>query len=77
MAVLDAYQREYEVVLALDCTDSYDEEHHHISLRSLTRGICTGKTNQDIFDLLTSNPSLFFGSPLPHLYSTAQYLKDG
>ena len=61
MAVLDAYQREYEVVLALDCTDSYDEEHHHISLRSLTRGICTGKTNQDIFDLLTSNPSLFFG----------------
>jgi nicotinamidase-related amidase len=61
MAVIDAYQRDYEVVLALDCTDSYDEEHHHVSLRYLTRGICTSKTNQELFDLLTSNPSLFFG----------------
>jgi nicotinamidase-related amidase len=61
MAVIDAYQRDYEVVLALDCTDSYDEEHHHVSLRYLTRGICTGKTNPDIFDLLTSHPSLFLG----------------
>ncbi len=55
MAVIDAYQRDYEVVLALDCTDSYDEEHHRILLRYLTGGISTGKTNQDIVDLLASN----------------------
>jgi nicotinamidase-related amidase len=51
MTVIDAYQRDYEVVLALDCTDSYDEEHHRVSLRYLTRGICTGKTNPDIFEV--------------------------
>ena len=56
MAVIDAYQRDYEVVLALDCTDSYDEEHHLVSLRYLTGGMSTGKTNQDIFDLLASGP---------------------
>ena len=50
-----------EGVLALDCTDSYDEEHHYVSVRYLTRGICTGKTNPDLFDLLTSHPSLFLG----------------
>jgi isochorismate hydrolase len=41
MAVIDAYQRDYEVVLALDCTDSYDEEHHRVSLRYLTGGMST------------------------------------
>ncbi len=56
MAVIDAYQRDYEVVLALDCTDSYDEEHHLVSLRYLTRGICAGKTNPEIFDLLSGHP---------------------
>jgi len=52
MAVIDAYQRDYEVVLAIDCTDSYDEEHHHISLRYLTRTMSTAKTNQEIFELV-------------------------
>jgi nicotinamidase-related amidase len=55
MAVIDAYQRDYEVVLALDCTDSYDEEHHRVSLRYLTGGMSNAKTNQDIYDLLASN----------------------
>jgi len=33
MTVIDAYQRDYEVILAADCTDSYDGEHHEVSLR--------------------------------------------
>jgi nicotinamidase-related amidase len=52
MTVIDAYQRDFEVVLALDCIDSYDQEHHQVSLRYLTAGICAGKTNPEIFDLL-------------------------
>jgi maleamate amidohydrolase len=56
MAVIDAYQRDYEVVLALDCIDSYDEEHHLVSLRYLTRCICAGKTNPEIVDLLRGHP---------------------
>jgi nicotinamidase-related amidase len=56
MAVIDAYQRDYEVLLALDCIDSYDEEHHRISVRYLTGGICTGKANPDLFDLLGCHP---------------------
>lgn len=48
VAVIDAYQRDYEVVLAIDCTDSYDEEHHRVSLSYLTKTMSTAKTNQEI-----------------------------
>src|SRR5580658_4747603 len=30
---IDAYQRDWPVILAGDCIDSYDREHHDISLR--------------------------------------------
>jgi len=30
---IDAYQRDWPVVLAGDCIGSYDQEHHEISLR--------------------------------------------
>jgi nicotinamidase-related amidase len=29
--VIDAYQRDYEVILATDCIASYDEDHHEIT----------------------------------------------
>ncbi|HEV2402684.1 MAG TPA: isochorismatase family cysteine hydrolase [Candidatus Saccharimonadales bacterium] len=48
MAAIDAYQRDYEVILATDCIDSYDKEHHSVSLKYLTREIASGKTNQEI-----------------------------
>ncbi len=35
MTVIDAYQRDYEVILATDCIDSYDKELHKVSLRYL------------------------------------------
>ena len=33
--VVDAYQRDFEVILAEDCIDSHDAEHHEISLRDM------------------------------------------
>lgn len=48
MAVVDAYQRDYEVILATDCIDSYDEEFHRVSLRYLARSISVLLTNEEI-----------------------------
>ena len=47
-ATIDAYQRDYEVILATDCIDSYDEEYHRVSLRYLTQSISSPLTNEDI-----------------------------
>ncbi len=53
MTAIDAYQRDYEVILALDCINSYDGEHHRVTLEYLTsRGIATAKTNTEIFTIL-------------------------
>jgi nicotinamidase-related amidase len=46
--VVDAYQRDWPVVLALDCIDSYDREHHEISLRYMDGKLATGMTNREI-----------------------------
>jgi nicotinamidase-related amidase len=47
--VIDAYQRDYEVIIAVECVDSYDEEHHRISLRYLTEAMAVGSANQELF----------------------------
>lgn len=47
-AAVDAYQRDYEVILATDCIDSYDEEFHKVSLRYLGRSISEQLTNEEI-----------------------------
>ena len=39
MAAIDAYQRDYEVIIAKDAVDSYNVEHHKITLDYLSRGI--------------------------------------
>lgn len=54
-AVIDAYQRDYEVVIATNCTDSYDLEHHRVSLNYLTKTISKAISNEEIFHLLSSN----------------------
>src|SRR5262249_14226405 len=33
MTVIDAYQRDYDVIVASDCVASYDPEHHDVTLR--------------------------------------------
>ncbi len=45
---IDAYQRDWPVILAGDCIDSYDREHHEISLRYLNDKIATVMSNDEI-----------------------------
>jgi nicotinamidase-related amidase len=55
MTAIDAYQRDYEVFLASDCIDSYDEQHHAVSMRYLNGKIATAMTNQELRGLLQSH----------------------
>ena len=45
---IDAYQRDWPVVLALDCIDSYDRGHHEVSLRYMKDKIAAVLTNSEI-----------------------------
>ena len=45
---IDAYQRDWPVVLALDCIDSYDKQHHEISLKYMGEKLATVLTNAEI-----------------------------
>jgi nicotinamidase-related amidase len=47
-AAIDAYQRDWPVVVALDCVDSYDKEHHEISLKYMAGRIASIMTNEQI-----------------------------
>ena len=49
---IDAYQRDWRVIIASDCVGSYDEEHHAITLRYLEREVAGGMSNQEIGDAL-------------------------
>jgi nicotinamidase-related amidase len=49
---IDAYQRDWNVILALDCIDSYDREHHEVSLRYMKDKIAAVMSNADIFSAL-------------------------
>lgn len=40
MTAIDAYQRDYEVILAADCIASNDPEHHEVTVRYLDDKIC-------------------------------------
>ncbi|MEM7005040.1 MAG: isochorismatase family cysteine hydrolase [Pseudomonadota bacterium] len=48
MAAIDAYQRDLRVILATDCIDSIDQEHHEISLRYMSGKIAITRTNAQI-----------------------------
>ena len=45
---VDAYQRDWAVVLASDCIDSYDREHHEISMRYMKDKLAAGMSNREI-----------------------------
>jgi isochorismate hydrolase len=45
---IDAYQRDWPVVLAGDCVDSYDQEHHAISLAYMKDKIAGVMSNDEI-----------------------------
>jgi len=44
---IDAYQRDWAVVLAADCIDSYDREHHEISLRYMKDKVAAVMSNEE------------------------------
>jgi nicotinamidase-related amidase len=51
---IDAYQRDWSVVLALECIDSYDREHHEVSLKYMKDKLAAVLTNQEIKSALQS-----------------------
>ena len=44
----DAYQRDYEVIIVKEAVDSYDFEHHEITLAYLSKGIATVLSVEEI-----------------------------
>jgi len=52
---IDAYQRDWPVIVASDCTGSYDREHHAISLRYMKDKIAKVMTNRGIQTQLSSD----------------------
>jgi nicotinamidase-related amidase len=45
---IDAYQRDFPIILAADCVDSYDQEHHEISIRYMKNKLASVLTNEEI-----------------------------
>jgi nicotinamidase-related amidase len=54
MTAIDAYQRDWPVILASDCIASYDQEHHDVTLRYMKDKLVTVLTNQEIGSALAS-----------------------
>ena len=52
MAAVDAYQRDYEVVIPKDCVSSYDIEHHDVTLRYLANSIARVSRLPELLDSL-------------------------
>lgn len=49
---IDAYQRDLNVVLALDCVDAHDVRHHENSLEYLQFSVSRGKSNPEIIAMM-------------------------
>jgi len=54
MTAIDAYQRDWEVILAADCVGSYDQQHHQVSLSYMKDKIATIMSNQEIRSALAT-----------------------
>src|SRR5262245_4068403 len=52
MTAIDAYQRDYEVLVASDCVASYDAEHHEVTKRYLDAGIARFVPSAEIAKML-------------------------
>ncbi|MGD1025924.1 MAG: isochorismatase family protein [Candidatus Sulfotelmatobacter sp.] len=55
MTAIDGYQRDWEIVVAEECVDSYDREHHDISMKYMKDKIATVMSNQEIRLALAAN----------------------
>ena len=52
---IDAYQRDWRVVLAANCIDSYDREYHEISLRYMKDKLAAVMSNGEIRSALSGD----------------------
>lgn len=57
VTAIDAYQRDYGLVIARDCIDSYDALHEKVTLEYLSRYVAKVLTNGEIFGLLKTRNS--------------------
>lgn len=51
MTAIDAYQRDYDVIIAKDCVDSWDEEHRRVTMKYFEPTIAQVKSNEEISEL--------------------------
>lgn len=55
VTAIDAYQRDWRIIVAADCVDSYDREHHDISMKYMKDKIATVMTNQEVRSTFAAN----------------------
>jgi nicotinamidase-related amidase len=53
VTAIDAYQRDWKIVVAADCVDSYDREHHDVSMKYMKDKIAAVMSNEEIRSALT------------------------
>ena len=51
---IDAYQRDWPLVLASECVDSYDRDHHRLTLNYMKDKLATLMTNREIDSMLNA-----------------------
>lgn len=51
--VIDAYQRDYDVILASQCIGSHDAEHHDVTVRYLDGKLARLMNNEEVIDLVS------------------------
>ncbi len=54
MTAIDGYQNDYEVIIAEDCVDSYDQRHHDITMKYFQPTIAQVVSNEGIGAILAS-----------------------
>lgn len=58
VTALDAYQRDFDVIIARDCVDTYDAAHEQVTLSYLSRYVARILPNADLFALLGDTLSI-------------------
>jgi nicotinamidase-related amidase len=53
-SVIDAYQRDHDVVIASECVASYDDKHHCVTMRYLDGKIARVMSNSEVSQFLAS-----------------------
>jgi len=72
--VIDAYQRDYRVVIATDCIASYDQEHHDVTMRYLGGKMAQLMSNAEVSSLLLS-PDISTLDDLTHFLLELSFLE--